>query len=598
MRLVSGGGVDPEQPLQRRRLALIVITALIVWRGEDAATIARYLAGRTAANDAAPRSLAVLAFDNLSGVPADSYISDGISEELTDVLGRLPNLRVAARTSAFHFRNAKTPIPEIGRHLGVGYVVEGSVRRSAERIRINVRLVSTQDGSSLWAESYDRDFKDLLLVQNEIALVIARKLELQIKRIDLASSRASDAEAQRLYFEASQAIFEQTLAGLDKAEVLLKRALTIDSGFVLARVRLQDVAWNRAMVRRAFARVHRDSPEALQMIEDARAVVASAPNLAEAHISLSAHLFANWQREEAMAVMRRSIALNPNIAVAHQYLSVQLLSDGRMGEALDEMARAVELDPLAANRLGWYARVLVLAGQPERALVYVDRALALRPNVASFHDARATALGDLGRDGEMLAELKSFRIGGRLASSAWTALAKASARSNPELAERLHEGVALPASSDPYDGPVMPLLAVGRPSEALAAIRDVDQFQVTDLPLLAFYRPGWDPVRNTPEFAALLAKLDFTEAHARAQSLARGQSSPSGPVGRRLGSQHLHVADFIIAQRDDVARLLIGPIPKVLRHGHPPRAQHPQNHRDSGAREQMLQCMAADPSSE
>ncbi len=195
------------------------------------------------------KSIAVLAFANLSEDKNNEYFSDGISEELLNVLSKVPGLKVSARTSAFFFKGKQVPLAEIAKQLGVAYVVEGSVRKSGDRLRITAQLINAADGFHVWSDNFDREAKDIFAVQDEIAGLIAKNLQLKMGAGNSAA-RAVDPQALELYLQGRQAWNLRTTEGFARAENLFNRALALDPAFARAHTGLADV-W---MIRDSGAR--------------------------------------------------------------------------------------------------------------------------------------------------------------------------------------------------------------------------------------------------------------------------------------------------------------------------------------------------------
>jgi adenylate cyclase len=362
-----------------------------------------------------PRSVAVLAFENLSGNPGEDYFSDGLSEELVHVLARIAELRVAARTSSFSFKGVAVDIPTVGRRLNVGAVLEGSVRRSGDRVRITAQLINARDGYHFWSESYDRAAHDVLDLQSEIAAKVADSLKVTLVddvRRRLATGATADSRAFDAYLRARHAESIQDEQALRAALVALDKAISLDPEFANAFAVRADVLaklanlWVEDVDEKA-----RLNADALGSAEKA---VSMAPASALAHsmlgsvLSMSTPLSAiatNYARIDA--AYRRSIELEPGNA---EFLSDYGTYAARLGraDALEAAERARALDPvnweahanlgvtlfcarryddarvafaeavrLSTNRLAtfWAGWNELAAGRPREALEYVERDL-------------------------------------------------------------------------------------------------------------------------------------------------------------------------------------------------------------------------------
>ncbi|MDI1250021.1 MAG: TIR domain-containing protein, partial [Lacunisphaera sp.] len=207
------------------------------------------------------KSVAVLAFADLSEARNNEYFSDGVSEELLNVLAKVSGLRVAARTSAFFFKGKNLPIAEIAAKLNVAYVVEGSVQRAGERVKITAQLIKAADGYHVWSESFTRDAKDVFAVQDEIAGLIAKQLSLKLGASSAAATAAVNPEAFEFFVQARQAWNQRTARAYARAEVLLQRALDLDPDFVRARALLALVWTFQAVERKELGLFsQRDAP--------------------------------------------------------------------------------------------------------------------------------------------------------------------------------------------------------------------------------------------------------------------------------------------------------------------------------------------------
>jgi len=470
------------------------------------------------------KSVAVLAFANLSDDKTNEYFSDGISEELLNVLAKVPGLKVTARTSSFHFKGKDTPIPEIAQQLGVAYVVEGSVRKAGDKVRITAQLIKAADGFHVWSDTFTRDLKDIFAVQDEIAGLIAKNLELKLGAVRSGEVDAAEIEAYRLYWEARQAWNRRNPASYDQAEALLNRALKLAPRFAKAHAALADVwelrgEWDDSI----GIYEDRDGPAIRRLLAKVDEALALDPQCAEAYASRGNIMGGAWQFAAAEKDFQTAIALNPNFATAHQWFGRHLMSQGRMDEALAELKRATELDPLSQRILDNYAWVLRHAGRYSEALVYVNRALALQPDAVQARSLQAVILADMGRNEEAMAALRAvpddvaFSLNFRLA-----ALGRLGRKAD---LERL-----LPTIRDttPRDR-CLALAWLGRPAEVLATLKP-ERIFFSDVDLL-LYEPVFDSLRSHPEWQTAMAAVGLTDAQARATAW-RQAHPPEKPEAR------------------------------------------------------------------
>jgi len=457
------------------------------------------------------KSVAVLAFADLSEARNSEYFSDGISEELLNVLAKVPGLRVAARTSAFFFKGKNLPITEIAAKLNVAYVVEGSVQRAGDSVRITAQLIKAADGFHVWSEHFDRDLKNVFAVQDEIAGLIAKQLSLKLGASSVAAIASVNPQAFELYLQGRQAWNLRTPEGFAHAEELLNRALALEPTFARAHAALADV-WllsASSVEDRIGTFDQRNSPAVARIQAQIERALALDPNLADAHATLGNLRWQCWQLDEAVRELRLAIALNPNYAPAHQWLGRVLLSDGRFDEAVAAMRRAAELDPLSHRIVDNYAIALFCVGRIEEALAVDERALALQPDSVQAAVWKALMLAGLGRHEEAVALTRRVPYANSIyATYACEVFARAGLKAE---AEQVLAGLTGRWASFRFIG----LAALGRPEEMLA-------MDPTALPMQPFHEvllePAFDPIRRDPRFVEFLATLGMTEAHARAQA--------------------------------------------------------------------------------
>ena len=461
---------------------------------------------------AADKSVAVLAFADLSAARDSEYFSDGISEELLNVLAKVPGLKVTARTSAFFFKGKNLPIPEIAAKLGVAYVVEGSVQRAGERVKITAQLIKAADGFHVWSDTFTRDAKDVFAVEEEIAGLIAKQLSLKLGVSSAAATASVNPRAFELYVEARQAWNLRTAAGYDRAEVLLNRTLELEPNFARAHAALADVWSSRAQDNGTIGGLFGDrrSPEYRRIIAKIEEALALDPNAAEARASQGLTRGVNWEFSLGEDDLRQAIGLNPNYASAHQWLGRLLLHEGRMDEGLAELKIATEIDPLSPRILDNYGWGLALAGRHTEALAFFDRVLTLQPNSAQTLANKAADLARLGRLDEAVQILKNLPENSSFYARAVRSvvLGRADSRGEEE---------ALLSSTDRRIAQFKPmlLLALGRKTEALQVLDE--QTIISSLVLDWLFDPVIDPIRDDPRFVKFIATLGLTEAHARAQ---------------------------------------------------------------------------------
>lgn len=396
-------------------LAAATIVGWLVWRP-----------GLQAPHDSPRRMLAVLPFENLSADPDQDYFSQGITEELIAQLGALnPDaLGVIARTTAARYGAGDLSVREIGRMLGVQYVLEGSVRRSGPRVRITAQLIDAQRQTQLWSETYDHEVGDVLLTQRDVAMRVAEALAMSVLGSPPVPRMRSPA-AYEAYLRGRYLRLQATHDSLARAREYFEQAIAQDATYAAAHAGLADVYHLLGAPGWEFGPAREWLPLALQSA--ARAIELDS-QLADGHaVRGMSRLWLEWDPAGAEQDLRRAIALNASYAQAHQYLSTVLTVQGRMDEAIAAARRAVQLDPLApvsGTTLGYR---LYYAGQYEAALKEFARTIELAPEFASALLGQAQTYRELGREAEARSALQRAAAvaGGRTYLQAHLAYAEA-----------------------------------------------------------------------------------------------------------------------------------------------------------------------------
>ena len=369
---VEADRTDEGSRSPRRLVALTALSALIA--------VAAYFTFRPhgAPPDGTP-SAAVLPFIDLSPEKDQEYFSDGLTDELITALSRIEGLKVAARTSSFQFKDAKADVREVGRKLGVATVVEGSIRKSGNRLRVSAQLVSAKDGYELWSENYDRELADVFAVQEEIARSIVAALRLRLGHQSdsaLAERPTRDLDAYDLYLKGRFAWNQRTGGSMLLAAQYLKQAVERDSSFARAYAGLADASILLPQYSGVLPRVA--WPEAKSAALKALVLDST---LAEAHTSLAyGTMLYEWDWTAAEAGFKRAIAADPNYPTARQWYGDYLAGRGRLEESLKEMRRGVELDPLSRIIGGELAWTYYVMHRNDEALAQIDTLLRLDPN--------------------------------------------------------------------------------------------------------------------------------------------------------------------------------------------------------------------------
>ncbi len=376
---------------------LLAIGGALLWRiarpsHELAAAAPPAPATASAAAPADGKSIAVLPLVNTSGDPANEYFSDGLSEELISVLARIPDLKIIGRTSSFRFKNTNDDSRTIGERLGVSNLLEGSVRKQGERVRIAVDLIAAVDGHQLWAATYDRELKDIFAVQSEIATAVVDQLKLKLLGGAVVVRPAARDPSLPAYTAMLQGVhllpnFNET--DLRKAIVYFEEATRLDPQYALAYGKLGG-AW------RALAALYLSEPAA---VADAyqRARTASetalrlAPDLGEGHISLGfLKLTADFDLAGAEVEFRRAAELAPGDYRPVDALGYLLAAQGRLDEGEAMAHRAIDLDPLSITPVLNLARLQMVSSRLDEAEASLRKAIALQPALSHAHAYLAT----------------------------------------------------------------------------------------------------------------------------------------------------------------------------------------------------------------
>ena len=464
------------------------------------------------ANAADQKSIAVLPFVNMSADKNDEYLSDGMTEELINVLSKVPGLRVPGRTSCFAFKgkNDEDIFRKVGDQLHVGTVLEGSVRKAGDRLRVTAQLINVSDGYHLWSKDYDGDVKDIFNFQSNVAEQVVQALRVQLgteAARALSKKPTENPEAHRLYLLGRYEFGKYTQAGWNNAIRYYEQALRIDPEFALAYCGLAD---NYAYM----GSVVMSEKEANEKVKEfAQKALELDPELAEAHMSFALALVSTYDWRNGLKEFDRALALNPNLAFAYELQAWTVNGLGRFDEAIAKTRKAVELDPLNPFYQMSLSFFQYWGRQYDDAIPQARKALAMDPNSAISHVLLGLSFLKKGDTAGAIAELQKSKtpdpgawyqgfLGYAYAISGERAQAEVALRELEQLAKRQY--VSPTAFATIY-------LGLGQKEKCLDWLEKSYEQQDSACWYLKIDQI-YDSVRNEPRFQALLEKI-FHETH-------------------------------------------------------------------------------------
>ena len=512
--------IAPDQSITRRRGRKIIGITMVLAAlaaGLMLFQIIRSAPPAAATKIAAPaaepienKSIAVLPFDNLSRDPDNAYFSEGIQEEILTRLAKIGDLKVVSRTSTEKYKSSPENLREIARQLGVAHILEGSVQKTTDQVRVNVQLINALNDAHLWAETYDRKLTDIFAVESEIAKAVAENLQATLNgRAEkvLAARPTENLQAHELYLKGRYFWNKRTPQNLEKAINFFQQAIDLDPNYALAYAGLGDA--HSIVPIYAGTRPKDDVPKALAAASKA---VELDDSLSEAHTSLANALVMNLQLVTAELEFRRAIELNPNYATAHQWFGECLFGEGRYPEALAELERAHELDPLSLIINASYGMTLAGAGRTADSIDQLHKAIDLEPNLIAAHSMLGQTFETEGKLSEAIAEYNKVReLAPTPASSAMLAFAYAKTGRSAEARRILDE--LTNQSRDRYVSAyamAVVHLALGENEEGLRFLEKA--FDDRDILLQGFYGSiktdkRLDALRGNPRFEKLVEKF-------------------------------------------------------------------------------------------
>jgi adenylate cyclase len=477
---------------------------------EDLAAIAEGLKPLKAKPRPAAVKLAVLPFANLTGDPEQEYLSDGLTQEMITLLGRLhpENLGVIARTSVMRYKKTDTPIDQIGRELGVEYVLEGSARREGSRVRVSADLIQVRDQTQLWGDVFEREIAGILALQNDVARNIAKALAFKLlpsERALLAKARPVIPEAHEAYVKGMSHWYKLTPPDLDTARQYFKSALKEDPDYALAHVGL-------ALVWTGYQQMGLLPPsEATPHLKAAaQKALELDDTLPEVHFTWAAiHTWVDWDYEAGKKAFIRAIDLNPNYALARIYYSQWLAILGRSDEAFAQAEKALELDPLNSLVQGIYANTLAFARRYDQAIVHARNALRTSPHDPIGHQILWEMFHSKGQYEEAFPEAKAYFTGLGLTQVAEAMDSGYDQGGYPGAIRTAAEAMAA-FSREMYVSPWWISIVysfAGEKRQALDWMEKACEMKDPNMPYI--YTPGFNILHGEPRYQDMLRKMNL-----------------------------------------------------------------------------------------
>lgn len=510
--------VKPRSGFARRWLAFAGALAVVV---VAALTGLNWFRSRAGTQPATGRLMfAVLPFENLTGDSSQEYFSDGLTDEMIARLGQTApaHIGVIARTSVMRYKRTQEPLNQVERELGVQYLLEGTVRRDADHVRISVRLIDASGQAPIWSRQYDRDVSSLLALQAEIADEIGNEIELTLGRkpkpeLEPAAAESnlapSASEAHDLYLKGLYSLNKRSRTGLEQAAVFFQQATAKDPSNARAYAGLADTyslisSYNPAAPKENAEKARAAALRALELDD----------KLSEAHTALALIVESNdWDWQSAERQYQRAIELNPNYATAHQWYAEFLAFEGHFEPALAESERARKLDPLSLIIAADHAAILYYSRQYDRAIAEFRTVLDVEPT-----NQRACliveALAERGLYNEALAQIdKEIPVAGEDWGAATRAFVYARSGQTTQAlkilkdCERKAQATGRAAPADVF------AFAYAAAGDKDRAFKWLDQLypQRPSAGLVTRVEPAFDPLRSDPRFQALLRRVRLAD---------------------------------------------------------------------------------------
>jgi TolB-like protein/DNA-binding winged helix-turn-helix (wHTH) protein/Flp pilus assembly protein TadD len=454
------------------------------------------------------RSLAVLPLESLSSDATQDYFADGMTDELISDLGQIGALRVISRTSVMTYKHARKPLPQIARELNVDAVVEGTVLRSGNQVRITAQLIDAATDKHIWSQSYEGELRNALLLQNKVAKAIADQIQINLnpqEQAALKNVRVVNPEAYESYLKGRYFWNKRTAEGLKAALTYFNQAINVDPNYAPAYSGLADTYalladWEYGVM---------TSKEALPKAKAAAIKALALDNtLGEAHNSLAFCLDVfDWDLDSAGKEFQRAIELSPNYATAHQWYAAHLIVLGRNDEAIAEIRKAENLDPLSLIISADLADFLIIAHSYDESIRESRKTIELDPNFALAHNQLGQAYLQKQMNDEAIAELqKAVRLSGNSPTCiANLARAYIASGKKSEAAKLLNDLEKRSNSNYSHASEIAEIyVALGDTDQAMNWLQKSFEERFNPSVLL---RSAFDPVRSDPRFEDLLRRI-------------------------------------------------------------------------------------------
>jgi len=453
--------------------------------------------------------LAVLPFENRTGDPEQEYFSDGMTDEMIAQLGRLhpQGLLVTARTSVMRYKNSDKPPDQIARELGVAYLLEGSARREAGRVRISAALIQAGNQTQLWADSFEREVSGILALQSDVAREVARKIDIALtpeQERSLAGARSVNPEVYESYLRGMYYVAQRSPEGFEKGMPYLHRAVEIDPAEPLAYAGLAagyvTLGHGGALDQPdAFPRAKAAAEQALRLQPDMPEAVGFLADVA---------LYYEWDWTRAEELFTRALALNPSVASTQYHHAWYLALFNRLDEAIAAHKRARDLDPLVPGNTGWLGQLYNYAGRYDEAIVEAKRALELNPQFSPSFRVLRFAYAAKGAHEEAIAMAERYAEVDPVRGNANLSIAYAQAGQREQALSALSR---MPKHTPGLHIVAAAYLAIGDTDAAIEELEASYKAREPTLPWVRVHGSEFDALRDDPRFQDLLRRLNLPQ---------------------------------------------------------------------------------------